>query len=179
MAQESMILLAMEALRDMGFFDFFLPFMLFFAVVFGALQKTKVFGEPSEHNVVTINSIVSLVIAFIASTTAWVIGGLKGFLPWVGFISIVVIAFLMLLAMIWGGNLEELIKSKYFVTAAGIIVSVALFLVLFFVLGFAEYFAAWSITETDIALVIIGIIAIAVFAVIIKSGGESESSSSK
>ncbi len=48
--------------EEMGFFQYVLPFLLIFAVVFGVLQKLKVFGDSGKG----INAIISVVVGLIA-----------------------------------------------------------------------------------------------------------------
>ena len=43
--------------RNIGFFEFYLPFVLTFAIVYGILEKAKIFGEKSRN----INLIIALV----------------------------------------------------------------------------------------------------------------------
>jgi hypothetical protein len=39
-----------QKLNNMGFLDVVLPFLLFFAIIFSALQKTKVLGDPKKES---------------------------------------------------------------------------------------------------------------------------------
>ncbi|NOQ56017.1 MAG: hypothetical protein GQ477_04400 [Nanohaloarchaea archaeon] len=48
-------------MNTMGFYDFFLPFILFVAIVFGLLQKNKVFGDKETKS---IDSVVSMSVSF-------------------------------------------------------------------------------------------------------------------
>jgi hypothetical protein len=49
------------SLRDLGFFNFFLPFLLTSAIFYGLLRKSKVFGERAEN--VAVNGVVAIVAA--------------------------------------------------------------------------------------------------------------------
>jgi hypothetical protein len=150
MAEESSVLQGILMLRDLGIFDFLLPFLLFFAVIYGALDKTKVFGENKRD----INSIVAFVIAMIATTTAMVTKALAGFLPWVGFIAIVIVSFLMIVALAVG-DVSQLGKNKWFMRGMIIAVSLALLYAVLYALGLTESMGSFNISETDIALIII------------------------
>ena len=150
MAEESIFVSGLSILRDMGFFDFFLPFLLFFAVIYGTLAKTEVFGKDAKN----INSIVAFVISLIAATTAWVIKGLTDFLPWVGFIAIVVVSFLMIASMIFGGSVEKLYGSRGFRIGALIIIVLVFFVVIYYTLGLSSSVGAIGLSETDFALLV-------------------------
>jgi hypothetical protein len=49
--------------KGFGIYDFFLPFILAFAIFYGLLSKTKVFGNPTEKAPRTINLVISLGLA--------------------------------------------------------------------------------------------------------------------
>ena len=156
-------------LRDIGFFDFLLPFLLFFTIVYGALDKTKVFGENKRD----INSVIALVIALIATTTAMVTKALAGFLPWVGFIAIVIVSFLMIIALIVG-DVSKLSTIPYFKEGSVIVVAILIFVVIFFAMGFDKAIGAGGglgISETDIAMIVLIVVGIVAFAIFMKSGG--------
>jgi hypothetical protein len=166
MADESFVLQGLMMLKDIGFFDFLLPFLLFFTVIYGALEKTKVFGENRRD----INSVIALVVALIATTTAMVTKVLAGFLPWVGFIAIVIVCFLMIVALMIG-DVSKLAEIPKFKEASIVIVALLIFIVLFFALGLQQYLPAINISETDIALSIIIVIVIAVLYFIFRDSG--------
>ena len=164
------LMVGLEALKQMGFFDFFLPFLLFFAIIYAALDKTQVFGADKKD----INAIIALVISLIASTTSWVIKGVIGFLPFVGFIALIIVAFLMLAAMVYGGNVEELFKNKWIKAGAVIFVVLALALGIYYGLGIDKMAGPGiSISDEDMAFLVMSIIGIVAFAIIIKGGGSS------
>lgn len=54
--------IAVLRLRDLGFFQFFLPFLLTMAIFYGALRKSQVFGDPDRN--VAVNGIISFAAAF-------------------------------------------------------------------------------------------------------------------
>jgi hypothetical protein len=49
---------AILKLKDLGFFQFLLPFMITAAVFYGLLRKTQLFGDPEKN--ITVNAIVAL-----------------------------------------------------------------------------------------------------------------------
>ncbi len=174
--EESLLLAGVQGLREMGFFDFFLPLLLFFAIIYGALDKTKIFGEDKKD----INAIIAFVISLIAATTSWVLKGVAGFLPWVGFIALVVVAFLMLAALIVG-DVSTLVESQIVKVGGVLAVLIGLILGVWYGLGLNERFSGTGmglrLTETDIALGFMILIGAAAFYMITKnsqgSGGSS------
>ena len=173
MAEESVFIGGMQTLQTLGFFKFFLPFLLFFAIIYGALQKTQVFGKDRKD----IDAIIALVISLIATTTAWVIDAIQGFLPWVGFIALVIVCFLMLVAMVYG-DVTELAKSTWVKGGVLIAVVIAIFALLYTILGFGTLTGGFGLADTDIAILVVAAIGIFAFYLIIKGGGPASSSKS-
>jgi len=53
--------------KAIGFFQFYLPFLLLFVIFYGILNRSKIFGDPTkEKGAKTTNFIISLVAAFLA-----------------------------------------------------------------------------------------------------------------
>jgi len=46
--------------KAFGIFEFFLPFILMFAIFYGLLAKTKIFGDPGSKPARTINLVIAL-----------------------------------------------------------------------------------------------------------------------
>lgn len=85
-----------STLQQMGFFDVLLPFLLIFAIVYGILEKVKLFEDRAD-----INAVIAFVIGMIVIGTSWVIGVLTGFLPWVGMLTVVFLAAVILMGFFW------------------------------------------------------------------------------
>ena len=105
-------------------FDFFLPFLLVFAITYGILTKTKALSAS-----ININAIISFTIALIV-----VLSGAGKFLmnltPMLSVLFIIV--FLMLMVFLFfGAKLEDVLKSKFVV---GLIIIISLIFV-FYVAG--------------------------------------------
>ncbi|MBM3199831.1 hypothetical protein FJZ53_02750, partial [Candidatus Woesearchaeota archaeon] len=65
---------AIEFLKEFGFFDVVLPFLLVFTIVFAVLEKTKIFGGGKESKK-NINAMIAFVFAlFFVSATNLVAG---------------------------------------------------------------------------------------------------------
>lgn len=59
-------------LNEIGFFTFFLPFMLTSAIMYGLLRKSKIFGEAKEN--VAINATIAVSTAFLVSAAPIIVG---------------------------------------------------------------------------------------------------------
>jgi len=121
--------------QQAGIFHFYLPFVLVFAIFYGLLTKSKVFGDPKQDKTaVRLNAIISLVAAL------YVIG----FTP----VGIQLISFADYLATL-------------FTDAAVVIVTLLVFLMIFWMLvPMKEHeFKGW----TRILIIIAALIALALF----------------
>lgn len=91
---------AVQFLKDFGFFNVVLPFLLIFAIVFGILEKTKIFGTEKVKNEDiprrNLNSIVSFCIAFFVVAASNVVGIIQASIPAVALVLLIVIVFLLL-----------------------------------------------------------------------------------
>jgi hypothetical protein len=175
---DSMILQGISGLKEIGFFDFLLPFLLFFAVIYGILSKSNIFTGPNKEERKDINAVIAFVIALIATTTSWVLLSLNEFLPWIGFLVIVILGFIILGSMAVGGDITaEYGKYKWIIVPLMVAVTI---IIMFFSLGWDEILKNMSIglSDTDIALVVLGLAAIAIMAGILKSG-EAEKAAPK
>ncbi len=97
-----------ETWKKFGIFDFVLPFLLVFAIMYGILERTNLFGEKTGKSV---NAIIAFTIAMTTTLTGWFIGFLTGFLPWVSTLSVVIITGLMLVA-IFAKDFEGLLSGE-------------------------------------------------------------------
>ncbi len=64
--------MTIKKLQELGFFQFFLPFILTATVFYGLLRKSKIFGEPKEN--VIVNGVVSLTAAFMVWASPILLG---------------------------------------------------------------------------------------------------------
>lgn len=55
---------ALNKLNELGVFSYVLPFLIVFSIVFGLLQKTKVFGQPNEAK--GVNIVIALAVGLIS-----------------------------------------------------------------------------------------------------------------
>lgn len=97
---------AIEFLRGFGFFNVVLPFLLVFTIVFGILEKTRIFGtekvkgkdEPRRN----LDAMVAFVIAFFVVAASNIVQAIQVSLPMISLFLIVIIAFLLLVGIFFG-----------------------------------------------------------------------------
>ena len=101
---------AVEFLQDFGFFDVILPFLLVFTIVFGVLEKTKIFGTEmiggKPYPKKNINSMMAFVVAFFVVTAKEIVAAIQTSLPMVSLILLAIVSFLMLIGSLATGENE-------------------------------------------------------------------------
>lgn len=125
---------AVDFLVDFGFFDVILPFLLVFTVVFGILEKTRIFGVEKiggeEYPKKNLNSMVAFVMAFFVIATKQIVMSLQVSLPQVALILIILLSFLMLAGSFMGDSTFSFEGKKWatFLTLIAFIAVVMIFL---------------------------------------------------
>lgn len=88
-------------LQSMGFFDYLLPFVLIFAIIFAILEKIHLFGE----NKTNIHVIIALMLGMLFTTQSEIIQRMNLFLPKISFFIVLVLMFLILIGLL-GAKVE-------------------------------------------------------------------------
>ena len=109
---------ALEFLKDFGFFDVLLPFLLVFAVVFGILEKTKILGTEKiggeDYPRKNINAMVAFVIAMMVVAATKVVDALTLALPRVALLLVVTLSFLLMIGIFMSpGGVYKQLEGKW------------------------------------------------------------------
>jgi len=170
-------------LQDFGFFDVILPFLLVFTIIFGILEKTKIFGvekiDGAEYAKKNINSMIAFVIAFFTIAAKEIVTALQVSLPKVALILIIIISFLLLAGSFMSDkefSFENNKFWKFFLTAIMFIAVVLIFLDGF---GWLDPIIQWIFYEESgllVPLLALGIMVGTIFYVV---GGKDGKPSAK
>jgi len=103
-------------MRDMGVFQFMLPFMLTAAIFYGLLRKSQILGEPKSS--VAVNATVAMVAAFMIWASPIILGidieaHLTAFFVQGMAVILVVMVGMMILSMIAPPNFSDIIKGVF------------------------------------------------------------------
>lgn len=90
-------------LVDLGVYDFFLPFLLVFAIIFAILEKVKIFGDKSN-----VNAVVAVVVGLLLIVQQDIVSIINNFLPKISLVIVVILMGLLLIAMIAGKEYKGL-----------------------------------------------------------------------
>ena len=94
---------AIEFLREFGFFDIVLPFLLVFTLVYAILEKTKILGtvKIKDESIANknLNSMVAFVIGLLVVATANVVRAINESLPNIILLAVVSFSFLILIGV--------------------------------------------------------------------------------
>ena len=86
---------AMEFLKDFGFYDVVLPFLLIFTIVFAVLQKTEVLGQKKN-----IDSMVAFAIALFFVAAPKVVEAVQFSIPRVAMVLVVLMSLMLLVGFL-------------------------------------------------------------------------------
>jgi len=138
---ESIVEGAFDILIKIGFLNLIVPFILFYSIVFGMLEKTQLFaaadkeGKKSKDDMRNLHSLIAFALGITATAASYAVGITQNFLPVLGIASVVLLGLMMVLGMAFGPDFDSTIsKSKFY---KGIIGVAALVLLLAAVLVIA------------------------------------------
>lgn len=162
-----------EELRANGVYDYLLPFLLIFVVLFAILEKTMIFGatgpETDKKPKTNINIVFALLVSAIVIFNTKVKEVILGYLPGASLVIVIAIMFMLVAAMFSTGS-----GFKGFgFTAASIIALVAVFWSLSDpVYGAGWDFIRYAIPEgTFTALIVVALIVAIIFFIRGNRGG--------
>ncbi|MBT3690951.1 hypothetical protein HOG16_01770 [Candidatus Woesearchaeota archaeon] len=96
-----------QFLRDFGFFDVVLPFLLFFAIIFAFLEKTKILGEDKSN----VNLIVALSVSLLTVAANKVVSLISDILPNMILILVLIVMFVMITGVFFKEDSEDFYKA--------------------------------------------------------------------
>ena len=133
---------AIGFLQDFGFFDVILPFLLVFTIVFGILEKTKIFGVEKvgdkEYPKKSINSMIAFTIAFFVIAAKEVVQSIQVSLPQVVLVLIVLVCFMMLAGSFMGEKQFNFEQRKGWVMFLTLVIFVAVLMIFMNSFGWLE-----------------------------------------
>lgn len=105
---------AMSFLRDFGFFDVVLPFLLVFAIMYAILEKTKILGDEAKQ----LNAVVAFVVGLLVAGTNRVTSIINEALPNLVVLVVGILGFLILVGMFYKEGKFDFAKDYAKTTAA-------------------------------------------------------------
>ncbi len=109
--------IAITFLRDFGFFDVVLPFLLVFTIVFAILEKTMILGHINNQPKKNLNSMVAFSIALFVVAASNVVAVLQESLPLITLVLVAILSFMLLMGSFMGTgefSFKDYTYTKYF-----------------------------------------------------------------
>lgn len=122
--------IAINFLKDFGFFDVVLPFLLVFTIVFAILEKTMILGSENSKPKKNLNSMVAFSIGLFVVAASNVVAVIQQSLPMVTLVLIIIVSFMLLMGSFMGTGEFSFKNYKY----------TKYFLVLFLIIGISLIF---------------------------------------
>ena len=130
--EETPLGVALNFLKEFGFFDVILPFILVFAIVFAILEKTLILGTEGEKKKprTSINSMVSFAVALFVVAATNIVAVIRESLPMVVLVLIVIISFMLLAGSFMSGefSFDDRKEWKVFLTVLMFVAVILIFM---------------------------------------------------
>lgn len=114
-----------QDLQSYGFYEYLLPFLLIFTIIFAMLEKTKIMGTENNKPKTNIDSLLAIIIAFIVVIQTEIVMIINTYLSKMALLIIIVLIFLLLLgvfgANVSGGLSGWLLGLGFLISAVGVI----------------------------------------------------------
>lgn len=172
---------AIDFLDKFGFFDVILPFLLVFSIVFGVLEKTRIFGEEEiegrKQPKKSINAMVSFAIAFFVIATKEIVDVIEVSMPQVALVLIILICFMMLAGSLMGDKEFSFEKRKYWVIFLTTVIFIAIVLIFVNAFGWLQPLIDWLMETPSVLVVPLVLVAVVLGAIlyIVGVGGKGSS----
>ncbi len=171
-----------DFLQEFGFFDVILPFLLVFTIVFGILEKTKIFGVDKvggeEYPKKGINSMIAFVIGFFVVAARQVVESIQVSLPQVVLVLVLLISFMLLVGSFMGDKQFNLEQHKGWLAFLMVVIFISVILIFLNSFGWLQFIIDYLAESTyllvPIVLVIVVIGAILYVVGVSKPGSNSE-----
>lgn len=168
---------AIDFLEEFGFFDVILPFLLVFTIVFGILEKTKIFGVEKINGVdypkKGINSMIAFVMAFLAIAAREIVASIQVSLPQVVLVLIIIFSFMLLAGSFMGDKQFNFEERKGWLIFLTLTIFIAVLLIFINSFGWLNPVMGY-LSENSFILAPIVFVLIVVGAIIYIVGGKSK-----
>ena len=158
---------SIEFMKSFGIFDIVLPFLLVFTVIFGILEKTKVFGTEGDSSRKNLNAMVAFVIGFFVVAATQIVYLMQAALPYIMFLLILIIMFMILFGSTVGEgelNIWEQFANKRTKGIFAFGLFIAIIAIVLGAMGMLESLIEWlflhftgPVLSTVILLLVVGI----------------------
>jgi hypothetical protein len=153
----------LSKLGELGFFDYVLPFLIIFALIFGILTKTKIFQENKG-----INAIIALAVGLMALQFGFVSVFFSELFPRLGIGLAIILTILILVGLFFDTESQAL---NYVLLAVGVIIVI---ITLASTAEASSWWYSWSFFSGNMGeiFLIVGIVAVMV-AVVVTANSKS------
>jgi hypothetical protein len=159
----------MYTLETSGVYQYFLPFLLIFVILFAILEKTYIFGKnPDNSTKTSINLVVAIIISLFLIVQTDLIMFMFAYLSRMAMFIVMGIMFMLVVAMFFGTKGNQ--KFEGFGMAAGVIIAIV---ALLWSLSSSTYGAAFPywfyISESTISAILLIAVLVIVIGLVAKS----------
>lgn len=111
---------AFNLLIDFGFLQIVVPFILFYSIVFGMLERTQIFSrdkEKEDKQITNLHAMIAFSIAVTATAASQAVGITQNYLPILSVTAVILVGIMLLLGLAFGDEFEKTVmQSKTYKT---------------------------------------------------------------
>ncbi|MBU0999623.1 hypothetical protein KKG24_04995 [Patescibacteria group bacterium] len=170
---------AIEFLKEFGFFDVVLPFLLVFSITFAVLEKTRILGVESDGKTPKkqINSMVAFVIGMIVVATNKIVTILNEAIPNIVLLLVMIVLFLMLAGTLAKNDKDGFKLDSNLQTTLVIVSLISIIIILLTTISLDNGMSVWdtfwdwlivSWSGTIFASILLGLVVIGAMFMIVK-----------
>jgi len=192
MAAEKPFVESVQFLYNLGIYDVVLPFLMIFTLTYAVLDKTKVLGteefEGKQYPKKNVNAMLAFVIAFFTVLSSKVVQWITQLTQWIVLILVAFFLFMLLLSSFESKPATDkdfILNKKWKIGLTILSFSVVAFIVIMLIIysfsdarAVAQAAGSWFTQDNITFLIIIGLIILAIVAVLRSGGSPSHKKSS-
>lgn len=159
----------MYMLETSGVYQYFLPFLLIFVVLFAILEKTYIFGKNTDNSTKTnINVVVAIIISLFLIVQTDLILFMFSYLSRMALFIVMGIMFMLVVAMFFGNKDSK--KFEGFGMTAGVIIAIVALLWSLSSSTYGSAFPYWFyISESTISAILLIAVLVGVIGLVAKT----------
>jgi len=110
---------AFDFIIKMGFLNTLVPFILYYSIIFGMLERTQIFTpahkkEKDDAQITNLHALIAFAMAITATAASQAVGITQNYLPILSVTAVILLGIMMLLGMAFGPEFINILKKPVY-----------------------------------------------------------------